>query len=144
MAAAKRRVPDRAVNRKDKKQVRYSAESTQRRLPAWRFSTVDLNGPFSWPVNQPQELTILQRLRDFDTMHWSELETKQHHAISVDQLSKEARDRLLEIKQDDVDEVFSFRCSARERIIGIRINDIVKLLWWDPDHQVCPSFKKHT
>lgn len=77
-------------------------------------------------------------------MYWDDISGTDHHAIPIDRLSKEAQQRLAEIKQDDIDEIFSFHFSGKRRIIGIRDMSIVKLLWWDPDHLVCPSVKKNT
>lgn len=105
---------------------------------------MDRDGPFPWPVGTAVELEILQKLRQFDTMRWQEIEGPDHHAIERHKLSKDAQDRLTKIKQDDVDEIFSFHFSGKPRIIGIRDRDVVKLLWWDPAHGVCPSTKKHT
>lgn len=77
-------------------------------------------------------------------MSWAEIQGKQHHAIPVESLSKPAKDRLSEIGQDDIDEVFSFRLTGATRVFGIRDRGNVKLLWYDPDHQVCLSKLKHT
>ena len=142
MAKAKK-TPASATSRKDTKTVRtHEVRHSQR--PSWRFSTVDLNGPFVWPVGAAVEVQILRKLQQFDSMNWHEIEGPDHHAIGVDRLSKEAQARLTEIKQDDTDEVFSFHFSGKPRIIGIRDMNVVKLLWWDPEHLVCPSQKKNT
>lgn len=138
-----KKVPQAAINRADTKNVRFQ-ETTVSDRPSWRFSTVDLAGPFSWPKGKDQELKILEKLHHFDSMKWHEIEGDDHHLIGLEALSKEAVKRLTEIHQDDVDEVFSFHFSGRPRIIGIRDRGIVKLLWWDPNHQVCPSKKKGT
>jgi hypothetical protein len=138
-----KKTPASATSRKDTKTVRtHQVRHSQR--PSWRFSTVDLNGPFAWPVGAAIEAQILRKLQQFDSMNWHEIEGPDHHAIGVDRLSKEAQARLTEIKQDDIDEVFSFHFSGKPRIIGIRDMNVVKLLWWDPEHLVCPSQKKNT
>ncbi|WP_455284435.1 hypothetical protein [Cupriavidus necator] len=90
------------------------------------------------------ELEILQKLHNFDSMAWADIEGEDHHAIEVGRLSKDARKRLEEIKQDDVAEVFSFHFSGKRRIFGIRDRNAVKLLWWDPEHAVCPSKLRNT
>ncbi|QIN62469.1 hypothetical protein SBC1_24840 [Caballeronia sp. SBC1] len=136
-------VPGKAVQREDEKRVRAPEQSLSR-TPSWRFSTVDLNGPFAWPKSEQGELDILQKLHGFDSMAWPEIEGPDHHAIDVGKLSGEARKRLEQIGQDDISEVFSFHFSGKSRIIGIRDGSAVKLLWWDAEHQVCPSPKKHT
>ncbi len=138
-----KKTPASATSRKDTKTVRtHEVRHSQR--PSWRFSTVDLNGPFAWPVGAAIEVHILRKLQQFDSMNWRDIEGPDHHAIGVDRLSKEAQARLTEIKQDDIDEVFSFHFAGKPRIIGIRDMNVVKLLWWDPEHLVCPSQKKNT
>ncbi len=77
-------------------------------------------------------------------MRWHDIERSGSHFIDVSALTKTARDRLAELGQDDEDELFSIRLTGRERVFGIRDRWIFKILWWDPDHQVCPSYKKHT
>lgn len=77
-------------------------------------------------------------------MTWSEIEGRSSHAVKVTGLAREARARLDELRQDEVEELFSVRIIGRERIWGIRAGAVLHLLWWDPYHQVCPSPKKHT
>lgn len=138
-----KKTPQSATNRSDKKIVR-TQDVQQPPSPSWRFSTVDNDGPFAWPSGTETENQILQKLRQFDSMRWPEIVGSDHHAIGIDRVSKEAQNRLAKIQQDDLDEVFSFHFSGKTRIIGIREMNVIKLLWWDPEHQVCPSVKKHT
>ena len=78
-------------------------------------------------------------------MTWQEiLESRQHHPIEINRLCPAAQRRLAEISQDDIDDLISLRLGGRERIWGIRDGATLKLLWWDPDHQVCPATLKHT
>jgi hypothetical protein len=62
----------------------------------------------------------------------------------VDKLIKEAQDRLTEISLDDLDELTSLHLTGKGRVWGIIDQGVMNLLWWDPEHQVCPSHKKHT
>lgn len=140
---SKKNVPHSATQRVDQKQVRTPLQQTDSK-PSWRFSTVDKDGPFPWPAGANTELEIVKKLHSFDSMEWSQIEGRQHHSISVDGLSKAAQKRLQQIKQDDIDEVFSFHLRGKPRIFCIRDRHIAKLLWYDPEHQVCPSEKKHT
>lgn len=136
-------LPAAATSRDDKRIVR-TAEVSRPTIPSWRFSTVDKAGPFAWPSGTQTEMEILEKLSNFDSMRWADIEGPDHHSIEVGKLSKPAQDRLDAIQQDDLDEVFSFHFSGKRRIIGIRDNNVVKLLWWDPEHQVCISKKKNT
>jgi len=89
-------------------------------------------------------LAVLQKLRNFESMTWQEIDRGGSHFIGVDQITPEARKRLGELRQDDVDDVYSLRISGEERFFGIRDGTCLRLLWWDPHHQVCPSNLKHT
>ncbi len=109
---------------------------------------MQMASPFGWQEIGHEKLNeIRQKLSQFEAKSWSEILIKDkhwNHTISVDDLCKDAQDRLVQIDQDDVEELISLRLSGSERIWGIRDRDILKILWWDPDHQVCPSPKKHT
>lgn len=106
---------------------------------------MDFEGPFGCHVLTGQDAREIQRkLGAFEGMTWSDIERAGSHNVAIDKLSKPARDRLTEIKQDDLDELFSLRLSGKERIWGIRDRSVLRLLWWDPEHAVCPSTKKHT
>jgi len=136
-------VPNKATFRKQTKDVRTPSINIDSK-PSWRFSTVDKAGPFSWPIGTTEELNIVSKLHNFDSMEWAKIEGKNHHFINVSDLEKPARDRLCEIGQDDVDQVFSFRLQGEQRIFCLRDRHIAKLLWFDPKHKVCLSKKKHT
>jgi len=65
------------------------------------------------------------------------------HFIGYDDLCKDAQDRLQTLKRD-VEQMFSLRLTGPKRIYGIRQGAILEILWWDPEHQICPSAKRHT
>jgi hypothetical protein len=79
---------------------------------------------------------------EFEGMDWGELKQAGCHRVAVNHLHKDAIKRLQAIKQDDVEELYSFRFSGAERMWGIQDGRVIRLLWWDPLHQVCPSLKK--
>lgn len=93
---------------------------------------------------------IYPKLREFESITWDELEKQtydnksKHHPISKGKLCKEAQQRLEELGQGDVDEVFSLRLEGKLRLFGIRELNCLKILWIDQNHEVCPSHKKHT
>ena len=140
---SKKSVPRQAVTGKVEKSVRLPEQTDQDGKPVWRFSTVDLDGPFKWPKNQQQELEIVTKLHNFDSMLWQAIVGSKHHFLSESSLSKEAKTRLTEIKKDDdIENLFSFHLQGKPRIIAIRHQNTAKLLWYDPEHQVAPSEKK--
>ena len=87
---------------------------------------------------------VRTKLAHYESMTWSSIEGPNNHFVSVGDLAKAARDRLTAIRQDDVDELFSLRLSGKERIYGVRVEAVLRLLWWDPYHEVYPVEKKHT
>lgn len=95
---------------------------------------------------------LFPKLKEFEKLTWKEIESQTHgpqnksknHPINISQLNKEAQDRLKELKQDDVDELYSLRLEGQLRIFGIRELNCLKILWIDIKHEICPSHKKHT
>ena len=83
-------------------------------------------------------------LKNFETMLWNDILGRNNHAVLVSQISREAQVRLEDLKLDDNESLISLRLTGTQRIWGIRIGNILQLLWWDPNHEVCPSEKKHT
>lgn len=92
----------------------------------------------------PQLLKALVRLGEYEKMNWPQIIRQTgSHPVPCDQLAPLAEKRLREIGQDDVDELFSLRMSGNKpRIWGIRSGGVLSILWWDPEHEVCPSKKR--
>jgi len=77
-------------------------------------------------------------------MKWSEILGDRHHRVFVSDIIRKAQDRLVEIEQSDIDQLYSLAISGDKRIWGIRDRHIFKVLWWDPKHEICPSLLRHT
>ncbi len=103
---------------------------------------MELVAPYGWHTVDGQKLLdIREKLANFETMTWNEIlvtAKKRNHSIAVADLSQEAQQRLEELGLG-LDEVVSLRLSGAERVFGYLDNGVLVLLWWDPDHQVCPS-----
>ena len=114
--------------------------------PKWRIAFIDYDGRwgFNGLTNKEKLIDILTKLKDFEGMKWGEIEGNHHHLISITNICKDAKNRLLEIGKDDYQDLFSFGLSGIERLWGIRQHEAFYILWWDPNHSVCPSKKKHT
>ena len=60
-------------------------------------------------------------------------------------MSSEALERVKARELDEnLDAIFSFALENKLRIVGVRIDENFHVLWYDPEHEVCPSSKKHT
>jgi hypothetical protein len=130
----------------DRKQARAQAHNVPSQTPLWAFRVVDLGGRWCWSALQRDDiLLVFDKLKSYESMAWAQIEGPTgSHFVEVHKLSKPARERLVEIRQDDVDLLFSLRITGRQRVWGIRDGHVLRLLWWDPEHEVCPSHLKHT
>lgn len=107
---------------------------------------MDLGGPWCWTALGGALLgEVLARFRDYESMTWEQIDGPTgSHGVEPWKLSREAQLRLAAIRQDDASELFSLRITGRRRVWGILDEHVLRLLWWDPEHQVCPSARKHT
>lgn len=153
MARSKRKrgKPSVSVSFEEIPTVRKAVEtdSDNARKISWQLGAFDLEGP--WGAASLSEAGVFEKIydsvRSFESMSWNELPQKQHHSIKVESLNKVAIDRLSEIEQDDVDEIFSLRLQGQHRIYGIRSGAALKAIWLDLNHGdnntcVCRSRKK--
>ena len=133
-------VPKSGVESK-KRDVRFGAGSSDGERICWQFGSMDREGPFACPDETAEDWhEILEKLKGFDTQTWSEIkQCEQHHAVQVERMSDEARDRLSRItREDEAEGLFSLRLTGRKRLWGIRDRHVFKVFWWDPEHRVCP------
>ena len=141
------KVPKTEYNPVVNKTPRFASDPSFDGKPmSWRFSSADKNGPFAW-VNLDEPTAYketLEKLVSFETMNETDLRNGGCHPIAISDLSREAQRRLEEIYCDDLDSLFSFRITGGCRIFAIFQGNIMRVLWYDPDHNVCPSTKKHT
>lgn len=133
---------------KQPKAVADTSPGYHGKTPSWRFGLLDLAGPFGWDVPRERKAELAARSRDLERMTWGEILRNDNtgtHSIPTERLSKEARGRLVELKLDDRDTMISLRVNGKTRVWGF-LDDagILSVVWWDPEHLVCPSAKKHT
>lgn len=121
--------------------------------PSWRFSLADTatDSPWVWGgFDEACAVKIFKLAVEMEKLAWHEIQSQntggargglRNKAIPVENLSSEAQNRLVALNLDDVDELFRFRLGNLERLWGIRLGDpwVFYPLWWDPNHQVCPS-----
>ncbi len=105
--------------------------------------------PFGWHVVDANTLGFIrQKLANFESMTWRDIlitGNKQNHIVSRDRLCSDAQKRFTAIRLEDVDGLVSLHLSGLNRVWGYFLSaGILNLLWWDPDHKVCPSLLKNT
>lgn len=113
----------------------------------WRTDLMDYEGPFSWESVTVREFCkiVVTFLHQLETMEWGAVLRAGHHHLQWSSLSREAIRRIETLRQQiepfgDNAELMSLRVTGRQRIIGFRDRSKFYLLWWDPNHQVAPSY----
>ena len=114
--------------------------------PVWHIGLIDLNGPFGWNNISKNLLLggLLPKIKNFESMYWKDILGSKSHEVNVSQISNHAQRRLSQLNLDDAEKLVSLRLTGTQRVWGIRMENILQILWWDPNHQVYPSTKKHT
>lgn len=120
--------------------------STQNKKLVWKVARIDDDSPWGWnQITCPDFLrNIWGKMHNFETMTWGEILGRHHHAIAVNDIIEPAQNRLEQLGHDDQAELISFRLSNTQRIWAIRSGEEAFLLWWDPNHEICPSHLRHT
>ena len=104
--------------------------------------------PFGWhTVDEKMLRYIREKLGAFESRTLNEIfvaARKQNHGVPIAGLCSEARKRLEELRLLDFEQLYCLHLGSTERVWGFLTENVLNLLWWDADHRVCPSEKKHT
>lgn len=112
---------------------------------AWRFARLDLHGKWGWSALGEDANAVLAKLRNFESLTLGELMRLEGSTqIGTEDLPAPAQKRLVDTGHDDLDAVWELRLTGKQRIWGAIDRAVFYLLWWDPEHTVYPSKKKHT
>lgn len=128
-----------------KPKSRVEPDSYKTKHPVWRFRSFDWDGPWGVAacVTKDWRKHLEKHLADLETMTWAAIESASggktegggtnSHPISRDKFSKNARARL---KKTNVlgDSFFSLRLENTVRIYGIREDNSLRVIWFDPFH----------
>ena len=147
--ARKKKQPTHKEKPKDKKTPRGGTRLDQvlGDCVSWHIRILDREGPWGWSDLDKSKLwgCVFQRLSEFEKLTWQEIfRNRKNHPIKKHRLCPKAQQRLSDINQDDTDELISLGVTDISRVWGIQDRNILKVLWWDPDHEVCPSKKSRT
>lgn len=122
------------------------------KTPSWVFSKHDFQHS-NWSLKCCDDLfeDIILKLKSFEGMTWDAINKQKHskegkssnHFVKVNDLTKEAQKRIQELGIFD-DEVYSLRLKGKLRLYGIINDGIFNIIWYDKEHKIYPSAKKHT
>lgn len=116
-----------------------------RKTVVWALGYVDMKGEWGWSSCDGSSVeTILRFLKKLEGCVHSEVFGPRHKFIKIESLCPRAQKRLQEIELDDLDGLWELHMSGKVRIWGHRVEHVFYPVWWDPDHTVCPSRKRHT
>ena len=138
--------------KKHEKQTNIIPTSTDRERPIWIFTQIDKSGEFAFDVHRIENdsYVILDKIISYSSMTWEEIKKQthddnrsKHHHLTYSSLSDAAKKRLKAKQLEDrSDDLFSFAFTNMLRIIGYTEKEKFYVLWYDPNHEVCPSTKK--
>lgn len=80
-----------------------------------------------------------KHLHRFETTEWIELQKQNScHPIPVEKIIDKAQRRLYEKCPPGIDSLFQIKVGGKRRVWGERKEDILYLIWYDPDHTIYP------
>jgi len=86
---------------------------------------------------------LAEKLKSIEQRSWRHIAGNQgrDHSVPFSHLINRAKELAVERKIDDFDEIWSFHFNGTQRLWGVKYNRRLMIVWWDPEHQICPSLK---
>ena len=85
------------------------------------------------------------KVNRFQGMQWGAIfqdsHKNSHHSVPIEKIILEAQKRLRKLgyKTEQLQGLLiSFRLTGKKRIWAIREGNLAYVLWWDPEHKICP------
>jgi hypothetical protein len=119
-------------------------EGYQNQFIAWHFECMDDSG--SWPCSISVLHEIKNRLHEYEKLKWFDLRGSSH-PLPVNKIIPKAQRRLIDLGLNDYETLYQLEIKnghGRQRLWGLRVENIFKILWWDPEHEVYPVEKRNT
>lgn len=129
-----------------KPRIASTLRSSYDEQPVWQIGVLDIDGPWGWRnIDKVYFFSeILPKIKNFESMMWRDILNRNSHEVDIDKISTTAQKRLEELRLDDFETIVSLRFTGKERLWGIKVANILKLIWWDPNHEVYPSMLRNT
>lgn len=132
-------------------QIPSVPSNSDKAKPIWLFDWLDNDGDFAFDLSRKDfdHHEFLDKMIRYSNMTWSKIKQQthdkgksKHHLLNYESLSKAAKERI-EAKGlgEHIDAIFSFALQNRLRIIGIREGERFHVVWYDSEHQFCPTRK---
>lgn len=96
----------------------------------WGWSGLDIAGFFN---------LLEKHLHRYEGTEWGELQKqKSCHPLPVEKIVDKAQRRLCEKCPPGIGSLFQIKVGGKRRAWGERKEDILYLIWYDPDHTIYP------
>jgi len=148
MTAKRNKKPYNKISPQNQKKARKreNPEDFDKMQPVWTVGQIDRCELGGWDKISENEFwdEIYSKLKNFESMTWADIKKAGSHNINRNDLISDAKKRLDQLQLDDLDELFSLRLTGTKRIWGKLNKEILGILWYDPNHSICPSIKRNT
>lgn len=126
-------------------------DSVNRRI-VFCFDCVDLEADCPWSLahmSDEEHRLLLLKMRDFEKATVGEIISPSYQAFTcypdfTQCPNQTPQDRLAKYYEREGDALARFRLGGTERLYGFLVGNEFHILWWDPNHEVWPSTRKHT
>lgn len=159
--SAQKRVPNQGVSTETPKHVPgTAADPTPHVAERVRWTAREIDHgvsddetcDWSWHLTSQESTDLLKFLEELTQKTWGEVQRetsgkhKKHHGHALDSICQAAQDRLDSqgLTAQGEEELFRFRLSGTRRLWGFKTGSLFKIIWWDKDHRVYPTEKRHT
>ncbi|BDR53130.1 hypothetical protein KIM372_10370 [Bombiscardovia nodaiensis] len=118
----------------------------------FRFDAVDLEGDCPWSLANmtvADHAELLAKLKEYERSTVGELTSATMHNFTIYHdfsrcPNSQAVQRLGSHYEREGDSIARFSLSGKKRLYGFLIDNHFHIVWWDPEHEIWPSHKKHT
>lgn len=112
----------------------------------WSFTLFDPDIEFPSGNVDESFCGIATKFKDTERRTWSDIMNSQDrdHPIDAEQLAGFAQQRLIDLRFEEYDPLWSIRFTSKCRLWGFKDGNILNVIWLDPNHEICPSNKKGT
>ena len=112
----------------------------------WDFSKLDTSGKWSLTIEALK--ANWGKMKRLQEMQWGAIlqdsHKNPHHSVDINRINSKAVKRLRELDHN-IEHLegllFSFRFNGKKRIWAIRMKNVAHVLWWDPEHEICPMLR---
>jgi len=114
----------------------------------WRIQKLQLVNPYGWhELNAAEVLRMRQKLSQFEQRTWNEIFVRDkgyNHSVPVADFDCPHAKQWMSQNLPREDELWTLYLGSTERVWGLRREGAFHVIFYDPDHQIKVSLKKHT